>query len=98
MPPFSPTDVEPELSLIVTPDESSSVTVTDCDGSVRLVVYAPPSPSVTAWVIDTERALPELSTLSLTPTTVTVCAVFQLLVVNVNATDAAAVAADSPGP
>ena len=56
----------------------------------------PPSPSVTAWLIETERRLLALSTSSLTPTTVTVCAVFQSLVVNVNATDAAPT--DPPGP
>ena len=53
---------------------------------------------MTAWLIETERRLLALSTSSLTPTTVTVCSVFQLLVVNVNATDAIAVPADPPGP
>ena len=38
VPPFSATCVDPALSLIVTPEESSSVTVTGSDGSDRLVV------------------------------------------------------------
>ena len=53
---------------------------------------------MTEWLIDTDRRLLALSTSSFTPTTVTVCSVFQLLVVNVNATDAVAAPADPPGP
>ena len=79
-PEASVTDVEPLDWMMVAPamSLSTSVTMTLVERLLYLV-----SVEVAVWVMVALR-LPVWSTLSSTPVTVTVCAVFQLEVLNVN--------------
>ena len=75
------TDVLPLLSATVKPAESSSVVVANIAWSASESKLSPLEPSFTANVIVVlcDPSIP----LSSTPVTVTVCAVFQLLLVKV---------------